>query len=323
MSGIDRRTATKLEQIHLGDGGVQGITVREEHDPRTGDGRERHLRVTGALVIAASGFANDETLVRAQEPTFDDLATTNHPGATGEILRELLQVGAQPVHLSSIQILPTTSPEESRAAVTGLANEVAISALQRVIWIDPATGRRFVNEAGDRRERARALLDVGSDPEYPIAILDSTGAEEALLLAEAVDAGVVYEFDDLAGLTEHFGVPLGDLRGEIQSYNDVVEGDDVDEFGRSTEYATLLGDPPWYAHRLWPQRHHTVGGARIDADARMIDTAGDPIAGLYAAGEVTGGVHGRSRLTDNAIADCLVFGRIAGRRAAGDPSDPA
>ena len=74
---------------------------------------------------------------------------------------------------------------------------------------------------------------------------------------------------------------------------------------------------PFYAIRLWPRVHHTMGGLEINEKAQVLDVKGNPIAGLYAAGEATGGVHGMVRLGTVAVADCIIFGRIAARTANG------
>ena len=73
---------------------------------------------------------------------------------------------------------------------------------------------------------------------------------------------------------------------------------------------------PFYAVAQWPAVHHTMGGLRINDKAQVIDVFGEVIPKLYAAGEVTGGVHGSNRLGSNATPDCVVFGRVAGKNAA-------
>lgn len=200
---------------------------------------------------------------------------------------------------------------------TGIGNDFSIRTNPYSVWIDPRTGRRFTDEAGDRRSRALAELELGDDPEYPILVVDAVGPEYAPHTEMAVKKGVVREFDDLESLADHYGIPAGALADEIERYNGYVDAGEDPDFHKAVGFATRLETPPWYGMRLWPQVHYTNGGVKIDAGARVVDADGDPIPGLYAAGEITGGIHGRSRLTSNAIASCLVFGNIAGSNAAG------
>jgi succinate dehydrogenase/fumarate reductase flavoprotein subunit len=128
---------------------------------------------------------------------------------------------------------------------------------------------------------------------------------------------VVKGFDRLEELAAAYGLPLGELKATIETYNGHVEGGVDEDFGKPIlPNADPLAHPPYYAIRLWPKVHHTMGGIQINAQAQVIGLDRQPIAGLYAAGEVTGGVHGACRLGSCAVTECLVFGRIAGRNAA-------
>lgn len=319
--GVEVRKECKLESIEMAAGGVEGVEVVEGYDFRHSDaGREyRSIRVDQGLVVATGGFGNDSDFLGEQNPEFEDMATTNHPGATGEVLQELLDIGARGVDLSYVQLLPTTSPEEENVGGTGLGNDFAIATVPHHIWIDPTTGRRFTNEAADRHSRAEAQLNLGNEPEYPLLLMDSTSEDVYVDPTTAVNKGVVYEFETLDRFAAHFDVPGERVREEIEHYNRFVERGHDDDFGKPVTYAEPLTDPPWYAMRVWPQVHYTMGGVAIDPDARVLDTDGAPIEGLYAAGEVTGGVHGKSRLTSNAITNGLVYGRIAGANAGSGP----
>lgn len=102
-------------------------------------------------------------------------------------------------------------------------------------------------------------------------------------------------------------------------YRLLAGGRDLD-FGRPfLPGASPTASPPSYGIRLWPTVHYTMGGLAIDPDARVLDGEARPLEGIYAAGELTGGIHGASRLGGCSITDGLVFGRIAGRNAAPSP----
>ena len=93
--------------------------------------------------------------------------------------------------------------------------------------------------------------------------------------------------------------------------------------GKDVSRAISIEKGPYVAVRVWPKVHYTMGGVQINVNAQVIDSiSGQPINGLYAAGEVTGGPHGASRLGSCAVADGLVLGRIAGAHIATRPADP-
>jgi succinate dehydrogenase/fumarate reductase flavoprotein subunit len=128
---------------------------------------------------------------------------------------------------------------------------------------------------------------------------------------------VVRQFDELRELSEAYGIPGDALQETVERYNRAVAvGIDL-EFGKPFYPGVVpLDHPPFYGMRLWPKVHHTMGGVQINTQAQVLDLEQRPIPGLYAAGEVTGGIHGACRLGSCAMTECLIFGRIAGRSAA-------
>ena len=115
--------------------------------------------------------------------------------------------------------------------------------------------------------------------------------------------------DTLEGLAGKLGMDAAALQETVDTFNAAVESGE-DEFGR-TLFSTKLENGPWVATMRQACVHHTMGGVTIDVEARVLDEDGTPIAGLYAAGEVTGGTHGGNRLGGNAVVDTVVFGRLA------------
>ena len=326
--GVEVETGKKLVDLYQnGDGEVVGIRIHENFthgEPGSGDPVD--VRTTDGLILATGGFAEDIEWRTDQMPTIgEDVNTTNHPGATGEAVRSAIDTGANPVHLSWIQLGPWTCPEE-KGFGTGpfFANEAAGP---YGVWIDPETGKRFVDELADRRTRAQAELDIGKEPEYPLAMVDASGAEHARpdTFKSQLEREVVYEFDSLEAVAENFGIPLEPFKEQIETYNSLVRSGTDEQFGKIIpEDAKPLETPPYYVMRLWPKVHHTMGGIEIDTDARVqantgagsIDE-GDLVPNLYAAGEAAGGIHGGCRLGTVAVASCLIYGRVAGAVAAG------
>lgn len=120
-------------------------------------------------------------------------------------------------------------------------------------------------------------------------------------------------------LAQKMGVPAENLKNTIAQHNEIIAAKKDGNFGKPISPSMVaMTEGPYFAVSQWPSVHHTEGGVRIDAQARVISIDGNPIPGLYAAGEFTGGIHGNNRLGGNAIADCIVFGRIAGRNAAAE-----
>jgi succinate dehydrogenase/fumarate reductase flavoprotein subunit len=186
--------------------------------------------------------------------------------------------------------------------------------LKHGLIVHPATGKRSVNELADRRMVADALWSAGR----PSVCLADAGAvvRSNLEIERLLRKGVVRQFDELVELADAYGIPPDALQETVERYNQAVALGKDPEFGKLIHPGvTPLVRPPFYGMRLWPKVHHTMGGVQINVQAQVLDLEGRPIPGLYAAGEVTGGIHGACRLGSCAIPECLIFGRIAGRSA--------
>jgi flavocytochrome c len=318
--GVDIRLQTKLTSFVLDNASrVVGVRVRTGYDSRDpAAGTDRLLRARRAVVLATGGFGADVAFRSAQDPRLTSaIDTTNVAFATAEALVGALRIGAMPVHLSHIQLAPWTSPDE-RGYGDGprFADYILF---QYGLVVSPATSRRIVNELADRKTVADAVLNTGVPC---IGIADNQAVSQSgWSIERAIKKGVVKTFGTLEELAVFYGLSAGELESTVKRFNSGVEAGHDSEFGKPIiEGAQPLAQAPFYAMRLWPKVHHTMGGVRIDMNARALDLDGKPIAGLFAAGEVTGGIHGACRLGSCAITDCLVFGRIAGRGAAGELS---
>ena len=296
-------------------GRVAGVTVREGYDhrqPQAGSVKSVHAR--RGVILASGGFGADIAFRAAQDPRLGDaIDTTNKPFATAEALTRALLLGANPVQLSHIQLGPWASPDEQGyGEVPGFADYIVF---QYGLIVHPKTGKRLVNELGDRKTVADAILAAG---EPCLGLANAAAVEKSgWSIQHGLEKGVIKSFDQLEALGAYYGITRQELETEVGRFNRFVEGGVDEDFGKPIlPDAVPLSHPPYYAVRLWPKVHYTMGGVQIDTDARVIDLNQQPIAGLYAAGEVTGGIHGACRLGSCAITDCLVFGRIAGRNAA-------
>lgn len=224
-----------------------------------------------------------------------------------------LQLGALPLHLSWIQLAPWTWPDEKGFGKAGRFASYTI--FPTGILINPQSGHRIVNEWGDRRVRAEAILQTGRPC---LGILDSRGVlQDKESLKACLISGKVQAFGDLVSLARHYSIPSEALLQTVELYNQAINDRRIDEFGKNLATGAIpLANPPFYGVRLWPKVHYTPGGIGITETAQVMDLRGQIIPHLFAAGEVCGGVHGVSRLGGCSLTECLVFGRIAGRDGA-------
>lgn len=313
--GVTIRTQCLLTQLITDpDGVLQGAQIRMGY--RFGashSGALQNIRVRRAVVLATGGYGNDIAFRSLQNPFLNEsIGSTNHRGATAEGLIAALEIKAAPVHLSWIQLGPWGCADESGYGRG--ASFASYSVYPAGILVDPATGCRIVNEWADRRRRSDAILQTGH---VCVGLVDNDGARKALeSLERCLKRETVKAFENLSDLASAYDMPARQLEATVNDYNQAIKKGNRDEFGKLLKDAHPLATPPFYGVRLWPKVHYTPGGLGINSDAQVIDLNGRPIPHLFAAGEVCGGIHGASRLGSCSLTECIVFGRIAGRRAA-------
>lgn len=319
--GVIIRTGCKmLNFITNDDKRVIGVQVQDGYRfPDEETGIVKHFMAKRGVVLASGGFSRDKDFRSAQDPRLSgDIDSTNQLGATGEAMRAAFRIGAIPVQMGQIQLGPWASPDEGGFGVASMFN--IQSGFRYGIMVGRATGERFVNELADRKTRATAIIkSAGNDgePDYPIILVDSVGAEACPTLDRGLKYKVINEFDSLEELAEFYQIPQERLLKSVSDYNDYVSNNNDIEFGKPVSTATPIVKPPFYGVRAWPKVHHTMGGVQIDVTTQVLHSETfESIPGLYAAGEVTGGPHGASRLGSCAITDGLVMGRIAGNSVA-------
>ncbi|MHB1454586.1 MAG: flavocytochrome c [Saccharofermentanales bacterium] len=292
--------------------GVHAIEGYRFGKPESGDVTTIYARK--AVIVAAGGFSGDVAFRMAQDPRLDHtVVSTNKPSATAEILKECIRIGANPIQLSRIQLGPWASPDEAGYGTGPLFGDYIV--LPYGMLIDPEDGSRFVNELTDRKTLSEAILDR----KHPvIGIADQTGVTTAGWdIGKAIRNGVVRVFSHLQALAAGYGIDPEKLAETVTRFNDFVRSDKDQDFNKIFPSGTSpIAEAPYYAMRIWPKVHYTMGGVQIDPSGRVIHRDQYPIQGLYAAEEVTGGVHGACRLGSCSITECLVIGRIAGKTAA-------
>ncbi|MEA1910415.1 MAG: flavocytochrome c [Spirochaetota bacterium] len=296
-------------------GRISGIKYREFYNyKQDSTGPVKYLKAKKAVILASGGFGADIDFRSTQDPRLSkEIDTTNQPFATAEVLKEALKIGASPVQLSQIQLGPWASPDE-----IGFGDGPAFSeyiVFQYGIVIDPQTGKRIVNELSDRKTVSDSILKTG----HPcIGIADSSAViKSGWNIDKCIKKQVVKKYDSIESLAAAYDINLENLKETKDRFNIFIDNKNDPDFKKTIiNTASKIEKFPFFAIRLWPKIHYTMGGLGINRKAQVLDLEGIPVNGLYAAGEVTGGVHGASRLGSCAITDCLVFGRISGRNAA-------
>ena len=314
--GIKVRTNAYFKTfIRDSEGKVNGVLVRGNYDYNdTESGIDRRIRVKKGVILATGGFGSDLQFRAAQDPRLtEQIDTTNKPFATAEALKEALRINAMPVHLSHIQLGPWGTPDEKGYGVGARFSDYIV--FPYGIVIEPGSCKRIVNELADRKTISDALLDTG----HPcIGIVDAKAVEKSgWNITPCLEKGIVKQFNQLKELASFYKLSLNNLEMTVDKYNRYVENRLDEEFHKPIlPEAFPISFTPYYGIRTWPKVHHTMGGVQINVKGQVIDLDQRPLKGLYAAGEVVGGIHGACRLGSCAVTDCLVFGRIAGRNAA-------
>ena len=274
------------------------------------------VKANKGVVIASGGFSKNTEMLNEYNKAWPDLSntlSTNHPGATGDGIKMAVEVGANLVGMEHIQLLPLGDPDTG-----SLAGNIE-QAVENRIFVNK-DGNRFVDEGARRDVMTQALFEqednflwiILDSQNYPTGDVKNNFNES---IDELVAAGRAFKADTLEDLADQIGVNADNLVAAVEKFNEHVESGQPDEFGR-TLYQWRMDTPPYYAGARKPTVHHTMGGIEINTETQVLDTSGNIIPGLYAAGEVTGGIHGTNRLGGNALADINTFGRIAGRNAA-------
>lgn len=258
-----------------------------------------------AVVLATGGFGANLDMVVQYKPELAGFMTTNAPGIQGKGIEMAAAIGAATVDMEEIQIHPTVQFDSAALITEGLRGDGAI--------LVNAEGKRFIDEVGTRDVVSAA--EVAQTGSYSWLVIDQAMAEASAVIQGYIKAGYAIEGADYAALADAIGVDAAAFSATMEGWNKAVADKNDPDFGR-TSFAAALDTAPYYAIKVTAGVHHTMGGLMIDTAARVLNAEAQAIAGLFAAGEVTGGVHGANRLGGNAVADIIVYGRIAGQQAA-------
>jgi len=279
-------------------GDVTGVLVKGAH---TG----YYTIKAAAVVLATGGFARNNPLVASLDENLEGFENTNQPGATGDGLEVARLAGAATRDLAYIQAHPTYSPVGGVLVTEAVRGNGAI--------LVNRSGLRFVNEITTRDEAAAAILAQEGGRAY--LVFDDDVRHSLSKIESFVHLKIVIEEGSVEALAEKIDVPPAELVQTLETYNGFVASGRDSDFERP-DLPRELVTGPYYAIEITPAVHHTMGGVRINSQGGVIGESGEPIIGLFAAGEATGGVHGSNRLGGNAVSEIITFGRLAGAEAA-------
>ncbi|MGE5632720.1 MAG: flavocytochrome c [Caulobacteraceae bacterium] len=296
--GIDVRLNTKAVEILSEGNKVTGIKVE------TSQGQKYTIHAK-AVIIASGGFGANKEMVAKYRPELKDFGTTNQPGATGDAFGMVEKLNVALVDMKEIQTHPTVVPVKNEMITEGVRGEGAI--------LVNRDGKRFINELETRDTVSKAILDQKGKTAF--LVFDQTIVDNLAAIKKYKEEGLLKEASSIKELAEKMGVNAAEFEKTIKTYNNYFKAKNDKEFGRRV-LAVELAKAPFYAVEVGPAVHHTMGGIKINTNAQVINNSGKVVEGLYAAGEVTGGVHGGNRIGGNAVADITIFGRIAGKNAA-------
>lgn len=295
--GIDVRTESEVTKLIKTGDKVTGVEVKHK-------GETYNINAK-AVVMATGGFGANAKMVAEYKPSLEGFGSTNSPAITGEGIKMVKAVGGDLVDMTEIQTHPTVVHKKTAMITEAVRGEGAILVNRE--------GKRFVSELETRDVVSKAELEQTGKSAF--LIFDQEVREKLGAINGYVRKGFTVEGATLEELAGKIGVDTKGLIDTMAKYNGYVKAGEDKDFGK-TALPRELVKAPFYAIEVSPAVHHTMGGVRINTNAEVLTADGKVISGLFAAGEITGGVHGANRIGGNAVTDITVYGKTAGENAA-------
>lgn len=294
---IPVRVNSRVEKIVLNDDqSVAGVVVHGRHSGY-------NMIAADSIVLATGGYGMNKQMVAYYRPTMKDMTSSNNVTATGDGVLLAKEIGASMTDIDWVQAHPTVG-KDSRILISETVRGVG------AIMVN-TDGKRFINELTTRDRASDAILK--QKDQYAWLVFDEQLVEKKKMVRGYEHLGMLSKANSIEELAKITG--MSELAKTAAEYNKYKAAGKDDAFGRAN-MPLSLNTPPYYAVKVAPGIHHTMGGIAVDTDSNILNLQSWKMPGLFAAGEVTGGVHGYNRLGGNAIADTVVFGRKAGENAA-------
>ncbi|MFO1544837.1 flavocytochrome c [Lactiplantibacillus plantarum] len=291
-------TDVKVDELLVEAGKISGVKAT------TPDGA---VTITaGAVLLATGGFGANKTLLGQYRDDLKNYQTTNQPGATGDGILLAQAIGAKLVDMDQVQVHPTVQQDTDHAYLIGEAVRG-----EGAILVDNQ-GARFVNELATRKNVTAAIDQLGGTGAY---LIFDRGIRDRVKAVEFYDhIGLVKTGPDLETLATATGLDAATLKQTVADWNQAVANHNDAAFNRTTGMDRDIAAGPFYSIHIAPAVHYTMGGIAINPATQVLNQDERPIAGLFAAGEVVGGLHGNNRIGGNSIAETVIFGRQAGQQ---------
>ena len=286
-----------VTKINEKDDKVSGVEVKIEGETKQVDSK--------AVVVTTGGFGANQKMIAKYRPDLKDYVTTNAAGSTGDGIEMISALGGALVDMDKIQIHPTVFQKTGYLVSESIRGEGAILVNKE--------GKRFFNEM-DTRDKVSAA-ELKQDGKYAYAIFGEGTKDKVKAVDQYISKDMVVEADNVEELAKKLDIKPEELNATVTKWNKAVADKKDSEFGRTTGMTNDISGKV-YAIKVAPGIHHTMAGVKINTQTQVLKEDGQPIKGLYAAGEVTGGLHGGNRIGGNAVADIIIFGRQAGQESA-------
>ncbi|MDT2742552.1 flavocytochrome c [Lactococcus garvieae] len=286
-----------VTKINEKDGKVSGVEVKIEGETKQINSK--------AVVVTTGGFGANQKMIAKYRPDLKDYVTTNAAGSTGDGIEMISALGGALVDMDKIQIHPTVFQKTGYLVSESIRGEGAILVNKE--------GKRFFNEM-DTRDKVSAA-ELKQEGKYAYAIFGEGTKDKVKAVDQYISKDMVVEADNVEELAKKLDIKPEELNATVNKWNKAVADKKDSEFGRTTGMTNDVSGKV-YAIKVAPGIHHTMAGVKINTQTQVLKEDGQPIKGLYAAGEVTGGLHGGNRIGGNAVADIIIFGRQAGQESA-------
>lgn len=287
-----------VTDINEKDGEVTGVKVKINGKEKTISGK--------AVIVTTGGFGSNQEMIEEYRPNLKGYVSTTSEGSTGDGIKMITKLDGATVDMDQIQVHPTVVQDTGMLISETVRGEGAILVNQQ--------GERFYNELETRDNVSAAITAL--EEKYAYLIFDSALADRAKQVDFYKEQGVVIEGKTIEDLANEIDMKPETLNETLDTWNKAVKEKSDSAFKRETAMDYDLTKGPYYAIKIAPGIHHTMGGVKINTQTQVLKKDDSVIKGLYAAGEVTGGIHGKNRIGGNAVADIMVFGRQSGTQSA-------
>ncbi|GLS82051.1 flavocytochrome c [Paraferrimonas haliotis] len=319
-AGVDFRMQHYIEDFVMDGKTILGVKVRQNYRfPNLKTGKTIYIKANKGVVLANGGFARNMELRQIVDLSLDPtLDCTNALGATGEVTLTAMAHGALPVHMNMIQTGHWGSPDEGGF---GWSNALLSIGWHQGISVSVLTGKRYMDERADRKTCSEAIMKnryADNSPAYPVVLFNYEPYKDDHRVTRALRDKMAWKVDSLDALAHQFNIPAEQLKATVANWNKRVGERQDPDFNRKMDTAEVLKGP-FVVSRVWPKVHYCMGGLKTDLGGRVLEsTSLQAFNNLYAVGEVTGGVHGETRLSSTSCLECLAMGIVTAKTIVSD-----